>query len=153
MNKTPQEIRWKPKDLARILYYINDHFDEWYNDNYNFCVKAKENTGVIWDARSIYNMVHTLFKVTEDYLKVGTKSTTCTIIWENREIYDLMKQIYMRTNKRMKESNQRVTRGHKNDGHILKYGEFVYCFFLNNENTMRFIIINLYIYIYFFLSI
>ncbi|CAB4478844.1 unnamed protein product [Rhizophagus irregularis] len=119
MNKTPQEIRWKPKDLACILYYINDNFDEWYNDNYNFCVKAKEDTGVIWDARSIYNMVHTLFKVTEDYLKVGTKSTTCTIIWENREIYDLMKQIYIRTNKRMKESNQRVTRGHKNDGHIL----------------------------------
>lgn len=131
-NQTSQEIHWKPKELAHILYFINENFDAWYNNNYDFCIKVKEGTGVIWDVGLIHNMVNTLVKVTGDYLRAGIRSTTCTIIWENNEIYELMKQIYFKTNKRLKEDNQKVARGHKSDGHIekiLKYGEFKYCFF------------------------
>src|SRR4051812_37468093 len=101
-NEIPQEpIRLKNSELAQVLYFLNDKFDMWYNNNYNLCVKAKEATGVMWDVESIHNVVRGLLKVMEEYHTTGIKSTTCTIIWENDEIYDLVQQIYLK--KRMKD--------------------------------------------------
>lgn len=137
ISESSQElIRWRYSELAKVLYFLDDNFDKWYNDNYNLCVKAKEVTDIIWDAESIYNKVHSLFKIMGDYLQTGIKSSECTIIWENEEIYKLVKRIYFKTKKRLKEDNQEVASGQKSNGRIekiLKYGEFKYCFFFKQR--------------------
>ncbi|GBC08634.1 hypothetical protein RclHR1_08280002 [Rhizophagus clarus] len=119
-NQIPQEqMHWGSSELAKILYFINENFDRWYNNNYNLCVEAKEATGVTWDANSINNKVYDLFKIMDEYLRKGIKSTECTVIWEN-DIYRLVKEIYFKTKKKMNWGDQGIARNHRSNGHIEK---------------------------------
>jgi hypothetical protein len=138
INKISQEpIHWKCSELTQVLYFIDSHFDKWYNDNYNFCVKVKEAIDVNWDATSIYNKIDNLFKMMDNYLRRGEtcdQSASRSIDWGNEEIYELVKKLYLKTIKRLKKDNQGIAKDNKGYGHIekiLKYGEFKYRFSLN----------------------
>ncbi|RIA81389.1 hypothetical protein C1645_772208 [Glomus cerebriforme] len=102
---TPQDQRWTPSELVKVLDYINNNFEIWANNHYNTCVKVIEATHSTRDATSICNKVESMIKAMEE----GKRST------KSEKIQGLVKQIYEKTKgieggekKRKKQKNQEI---------------------------------------------
>lgn len=122
-----QESYVKSIGLIRVFTFLNNNFDMWNENKYNACDEAKKRADVIWDAKSIYNIVNTCIEAMNEYNETGNKPNTCdSIIWDNKRLNSLIRVF---CNKIIKE-NQGTMKDRKNDGgiieNILRYDDFKY---------------------------
>jgi hypothetical protein len=98
--------RWNASELIEIFIYLNNNFEQWYENSHGTCNKAIKATNISRGVNSVYCKVHKMIKAMDNYLKTG-KKRTCDVIWNDQLIYDLVKRIHRKTKERReKEENE-----------------------------------------------
>src|SRR4051812_29021475 len=104
MPRSDKVKRWNSQEIIKVLKYINDNFDTWFENRKSTCANAITAVNLEdRDARSVYNKLYTLIKPMEDYLKTKKKSNPRDIIWENKRIHSLLKEICKKKEKRERD--------------------------------------------------
>src|SRR6266542_530440 len=108
MPQADKRQRWNNSETEKILTYINNNFDLWFNNHGSTCAKAIETYNINRDAKSVYNKIHNMIKVMEDYIRTRKKTNAYNTILDNKKIYNLLKEICKKTKE--KRENQETRR-------------------------------------------
>lgn len=98
--------RWNASELIEIFIYLNNNFDEWYENSYGTCNKAIKARNISRGANSVYCKVHKMIRAINDYIETGKKHTS-DIIWKDQLVYDLVERIHRKSKERKaREANE-----------------------------------------------
>ncbi|PKC08670.1 hypothetical protein RhiirA5_499805 [Rhizophagus irregularis] len=111
MPRADRMKRWDYTELVKVLKFLNNNFNKWFENHMEACTAASKNTNIDRDASSIYSKVHTLIKDMENSIEAD-RSPTCNILRESKKISKLVRKICIKTRERtertqIKESQEK----------------------------------------------
>jgi hypothetical protein len=136
MPRADKMKRWNYSELVKVLKFLNNNFDKWYESHLEACASASESANIDRDVASVYSKVHSLIKDMESSIEAD-RSPTCTILLQSKKINKLVRTIYIKTKERNEiEKIQEKKRTRKSGGDFKinkKYGDFITLYFLKKK--------------------
>ncbi|CAG8674028.1 4434_t:CDS:2 [Rhizophagus irregularis] len=79
MPRADRMKRWDYTELVKVLKFLNNNFNKWFENHMEACTAASKNTNIDRDASSIYSKVHTLIKDMENSIEADRSPTLTTV--------------------------------------------------------------------------
>ncbi|PKY55022.1 hypothetical protein RhiirA4_410256 [Rhizophagus irregularis] len=122
MPRADRMKRWDYTELVKVLKFLNNNFNKWFENHMEACTAASKNTNIDRDASSIYSKVHTLIKDMENSIEAD-RSPTCNILRESKKISKLVRKICIKTRERTERTQIKESQEKKINRKITTAGE------------------------------
>ncbi|CAB4440362.1 unnamed protein product [Rhizophagus irregularis] len=109
MPRADRMKRWDYTELVKVLKFLNNNFNKWFENHMEACTAASKNTNIDRDASSIYSKVHTLIKDMENSIEADRSPTLIKVNIETNQVttaeYKELKQNEKKILKKFPKSN------------------------------------------------